>query len=349
MPVQRHQHGFEDYFSLRFGPKTNQEKSKRAEKLKKEKLEELGFLYRYRGTNEIERLKEPVIYLSQPSEFNDPYDMRIPNVIKLCKSLRKKIVQDLSDTLVLAGIVKEDMRHECQNKLNSTLRIRDWNKWITEICKIEKIYCPIPGDSAQNIINSLENKIREKHKQYIEKNQKQIGISCFSERYDSILMWSHYAESHSGICLGYSSECFTTRKVGAEHPMIDALHPINYQNDLSFCIEQHRKYFDDELIPDGDEEANLPFLIALTKAKEWEYEKEWRLIFRFSSDNPSEKDKKLPIIPSCIYLGAKINDTNKQIICKVAKQHRIAVKQMRLKENEFTLVAEDVDLSKFSG
>lgn len=28
-------------------------------------------------------------------------------------------------------------------------------------------------------------------------------ISCFSKRYDSILMWSHYASSHEGVCIEF--------------------------------------------------------------------------------------------------------------------------------------------------
>jgi hypothetical protein len=29
------------------------------------------------------------------------------------------------------------------------------------------------------------------------------GVSCFSESWNSILMWSHYADRHKGICLGF--------------------------------------------------------------------------------------------------------------------------------------------------
>ena len=32
----------------------------------------------------------------------------------------------------------------------------------------------------------------------------QFGIVCFSDINDSILMWSHYADSHTGFCLGFA-------------------------------------------------------------------------------------------------------------------------------------------------
>jgi hypothetical protein len=32
----------------------------------------------------------------------------------------------------------------------------------------------------------------------------QIGICCFSDTCDNELMWSHYTENYSGICIGYA-------------------------------------------------------------------------------------------------------------------------------------------------
>jgi len=29
------------------------------------------------------------------------------------------------------------------------------------------------------------------------------GVLCFSRRWNNILMWSHYADGHKGICLGF--------------------------------------------------------------------------------------------------------------------------------------------------
>ena len=34
--------------------------------------------------------------------------------------------------------------------------------------------------------------------------QRTIFLASFSERSDSILMWSHYANNHCGVCIGYS-------------------------------------------------------------------------------------------------------------------------------------------------
>jgi hypothetical protein len=32
-----------------------------------------------------------------------------------------------------------------------------------------------------------------------------FGLACFSETNESVLMWAHYADNYSGICIEYSS------------------------------------------------------------------------------------------------------------------------------------------------
>jgi len=31
-----------------------------------------------------------------------------------------------------------------------------------------------------------------------------LGIACFTETHEDVLMWAHYASSYSGMCLSYS-------------------------------------------------------------------------------------------------------------------------------------------------
>ena len=50
--------------------------------------------------------------------------------------------------------------------------------------------------------------VKEGLKQYdrdkeSEKLQQKVFVACFSERNNSMLMWSHYAEQHTGLCVGY--------------------------------------------------------------------------------------------------------------------------------------------------
>ena len=40
----------------------------------------------------------------------------------------------------------------------------------------------------------------------LQKNKDKLKICCFSEVDDNILMWSHYADSHKGLCLEFDTK-----------------------------------------------------------------------------------------------------------------------------------------------
>lgn len=82
------------------------------------------------------------------------------------------------------------------------------------------------------------------------------GIICFTEISDSILMWSHYAGYHTGVCIGF--------RVNLDDQYLLDLHQIRYQDDAPLIP-----------IDAKDKELGHHLLNALTiKAKDWEYEKE---------------------------------------------------------------------------
>ena len=34
-----------------------------------------------------------------------------------------------------------------------------------------------------------------------------VAVMCFTKKYKNILMWSHYAKNHEGICIGFDYNC----------------------------------------------------------------------------------------------------------------------------------------------
>lgn len=83
-----------------------------------------------------------------------------------------------------------------------------------------------------------------------------VGVLCLSETSEEILMWSHYGDCHQGICLefdGHFNLMAEAQQVRYEEsrPLID-IHVDS--NDV--VLQKH----------------------FLTKARHWEYEKEWRVI-----------------------------------------------------------------------
>ncbi len=83
-----------------------------------------------------------------------------------------------------------------------------------------------------------------------------FGILSLSMRSDSTLMWSHYAESHSGFAIGFN----------LNHPFFDS---------ERFLVEAV-KYSNERVEFDKKKDFNSD--IYFTKSFEWSYEQEFRII-----------------------------------------------------------------------
>ena len=67
-------------------------------------------------------------------------------------------------------------------------------------CHSNEIY---NGENEYNLAVEKEiEQYEQDKKSYIMQNTVYVG--CFSERNDSLLMWSHYGDEHRGLCIGYN-------------------------------------------------------------------------------------------------------------------------------------------------
>jgi hypothetical protein len=96
---------------------------------------------------------------------------------------------------------------------------------------------------------------------------KRYGIICMSAHWKSPLMWAHYAENHTGVCLGFDVLDDKIRKVDYTPDRI--MLNINVNKPL-------RGVNEDTLIQ-----------LAMTKYSQWEYEEEWRLFGRLEVPDPN--------------------------------------------------------------
>ena len=65
------------------------------------------------------------------------------------------------------------------------------------IKKVSPMFIPDNGDSASPITDNA--------KKHINNQMDSLGITSFSETSRNLLMWSHYASEHKGICIGYKT------------------------------------------------------------------------------------------------------------------------------------------------
>lgn len=118
-------------------------------------------------------------------------------------------------------------------------------------------------------------------------------------------MWSHYANSHKGICLEFAKN----------NPLIAAARPVRYKK--SYPVLTPQSYG-----PGND--ANVLDLL-LTKAMNWCYEREWRIIAS-ALEGPTKLHNrdfvKLPLgALSAIIIGCE-NKDHPEII-EIVKAHRL--------------------------
>lgn len=193
-------------------------------------------LYHYKCFNEPERLAriftDGTIYFSRPRDFNDPWD---------CRPCFSKSV--LNDPDEYDRIVRWFVH--CGRTYNKSLSDEEHRRREQELRANRRLI----EWMIDEVTSGMERSI-----------QTQYRVYCLSTHPDSILMWSHYADSCKGLCLEFS---------------------VN--NDL-FCGALKVDYLESYplfSISATDEDANLQPL--LTKSSVWKYEDEFRLI---ASENP---------------------------------------------------------------
>ncbi|ASU34261.1 DUF2971 domain-containing protein [Mucilaginibacter xinganensis] len=88
------------------------------------------------------------------------------------------------------------------------------------------------------------------------RKKKEFKVSCFSEKCNEVLMWSHYADKHTGICIGFELEFKCADYV---------FYPVNYISEIAPV--------------DGMTfTTNVFYYWLTTKSFRWEYEQEIRAI-----------------------------------------------------------------------
>lgn len=339
----------DEFRELLFSSDETKIDEKKAAKLKYDNFP--SSLYQYRRFDEnkyyLKALNEDRLYLRNPDEFNDPYD---------CAFMTKKKFSMTDD--ILKKMFKNDpigfkKTHKITTKQFTRLKksdkfIRDLSRYMANNENLKYKNKPKKLiEISRNIVQNIKS-----HSTDFNKLREYLLVSCFSEDYRSILMWSHYAEDHTGFCVQYDF-----KSLGNNSHLTRILYPIFYTNKI-FPIDDyihisqpqfhdvHSSYLKGinlnkilegtELkIVEKNSETNNMFqtYTALNKYEGWEYEKEWRYVLYCHNES------KHPYIhvpkPKAIYLGAKSD--NNDAILEIAEGKNIDVYQMYMKSSEYAL------------
>lgn len=115
------------------------------------------------------------IYLSAPQQFNDPFDCA-PTFDFSCTP---EEAEALADRTLARGDIGSTVKE---------IRVAK-----------ERFLSSLPIADA----NEAHEHIRIAHEEAV---RNAMGVYSLSERLDSPLMWSHYADSHHGVCIGFDPD-----------------------------------------------------------------------------------------------------------------------------------------------
>ncbi|HLJ25517.1 MAG TPA: DUF2971 domain-containing protein [Candidatus Angelobacter sp.] len=142
----------------------------------------------------------------------------------------------------------------------------------------------------------------------IRDNKAHIGVCSFSEVYDHELMWAHYANQFTGICISYSFSRLL-RNLADEITFVRM-----YYNETVPTVHRTSK--------DTDELARM---VLSYKNYRWLYEREWRMF----ADQGKVHYKDVECVTR-VYLGSRISDVDKTQVTKALNRLRIPTSEMTI-------------------
>jgi hypothetical protein len=247
-------------------------------------------LYKYRNWkqpfhNRI--LTHNEIFLSSANHFNDPFDSSLPFRYEKKLLTKDNIINKLIEVAKFSfpSLTDDELFRMAIDRYNS-VDFHSEAYWI---------------DAEENIRIHIKNN---------------FGICSLTSQNDNLLMWSHYANSHTGFCIGLDSEKIFLSVLGILKKM--------HYSDVFPIIPMF-----------GSGPLDMIELL-MTKSTHWQYEEEFRLIRTdstnktFNFDNTAIKE---------IILGCKIDSKDKEEIVSIAKSKNVGIKtyDSLIDQNEFKL------------
>lgn len=231
-----------------------------------------------------------------------------------------------------------------------------------EFTKLNKEELIKYSKSTSDNIDSIDDKVCNYANKEIQKNFQKLfsklrhtaRILCLSATNESILMWAHYATSHTGVVIEFDTNQFVIR----------LSKDINYDNNI---VEINME----TLFKKNDESIEEFHKIYRAKSEDWDYEKEYRAFINiddkivddvkgktdlgenwkncYNALKNKEKCIYFPIAKEAIkaiYLGCNIKETDKMSILNIIKglyPHVKCYKAIK-SETSFKLTFEEVNV-----
>lgn len=243
---------------------------------------EPSIVYKYRNwidNNHKDVLLKNQLYFSSPKDFNDPFDCTITPNLSLLDS-------------------EEKVRQYAH-------QLRDDNEKTFPKSQVE--------DLVQRLLINRKKEQEFLNQLYFEGRADYYGVLSLTEKWNNILMWSHYADCHRGFCVGYWLQKFKN------------------QNIFSGGLVDYPKNDDFPVFDPLHEDITTDFFTqSHSKGKDWCYEDEYRLLNVFYPSKATKEDRTV-VIPDNFFaeivIGINASEETTNEILNLAKRKEIKVYQ----------------------
>jgi len=284
-----------------------------------------GRVYKYRCDTPYSRenLSSDTVWMASPESYNDPYDswLTFPRDT-LLQLLEARLVDPFVDATKLRGAVSPT---DIENARASAVPLAT----VLEQVRAVKGAATFGywSDKTKSYLSEL-HQYAQATVSRIEQFRRREKVCSFSAVSDSILMWSHYADHHKGLCIEYEIE-----RLDADHRFRKNLYPVLYSRKF-YNLD---RFMTDLTSGSGDQlRSMIPLLAMLHKFDGWRYEEEWRLI-RETEAIEADHNWDAPI-PSRVILGAKFEPSVGRDLLQICRQKAVPLFQMHLAPDKFELL-----------
>ena len=208
------------------------------------------------------------------------------------------------------------------------------NKYFWRQLKNSEIFCKNPSkfndpfdcsiDWKRAILSVLEHdNIADDKRQYLESIYKKLdmfdpnqnaGISCFTNNCETQLMWTHYADNHKGVCLGYGfqmDDLYDTYPTSGDFFFMGAGPVIYDDNHFSSWLVADNLSMINSLTP----AENAAIKLYTAKSSCWKYEEEYRIVM---NKEGSIKIKRHYL--KQLTFGLRVSENDRREITRVVKE-----------------------------
>lgn len=241
-------------------------------------------LFKYRsneGEHSLDILSNNRFYFSTPNQFNDPFDASIPFDYSL---VSKKYLMDMAK----------------RNTTGHDRKSRRLNQ--------KKLYRKVSAQRGNFGSVTYQSQI-----EYVNET---IGIFCLSQEPDNLLLWSYYANSHKGFCIGFDYEKLK-RSINHTNPRLVKEGKGFLQIEQVIYSQSYPR-----INPETFDTVQKFILPLKTKSHHWSHEKEYRIIF---THGPNHRLNFNDNIYSRIILGANSDSKLKNSIIEILKRMKTKI------------------------